>query len=59
MSAQFSADVRALFADMGIELEKTANDLVIDRFEQFGDGPVAEVRSIRASVCRFDALEAA
>jgi hypothetical protein len=58
MSAQISADVRTLFADLGIEVEKTVTDLAIDRFGQWSD-KVADVRPIRASVCRFDVLEAA
>ncbi|MEU0532501.1 hypothetical protein [Amycolatopsis tolypomycina] len=39
MSAQFSADVRALFTDLGIEVEKVGavkSDLVIDRFDRHG-----------------------
>jgi len=58
MSAQFSAEVRTLFADMGIEFEKAATDLAIDRFEQWGNGD-ADLRPVRGSVCRVDLLEAA
>ncbi|MGW3959619.1 hypothetical protein ACWED2_07335 [Amycolatopsis sp. NPDC005003] len=59
MSARVSVDVRALFADMGIECESAATDLVIDRFGQWADDVSADVSPIRASVCRFDVLEAA
>ncbi|MEV4058301.1 MULTISPECIES: hypothetical protein [unclassified Amycolatopsis] len=58
MSAQVSANVRALFADLGIEVEKTVTDLSIDRFEQWSDG-TADVRPILGSICRLDVLEAA
>ncbi|MEV6647264.1 hypothetical protein [Amycolatopsis sp. NPDC051371] len=37
MPTQFSVDVRALFADLGIETEKVVaikSDLVIDRFDR-------------------------
>ena len=59
MSAQVSVDVRALFADMGIECGSATTGLVIDRFEQWGESVSADVRPIRASVCRFDVLEVA
>jgi hypothetical protein len=46
MSAQFSADVRALFADLGIEAEKVVaikSGLVIDRFDRpAGSAPVRD-----------------
>ncbi|WP_166639637.1 hypothetical protein [Amycolatopsis sp. SID8362] len=58
MSAQFSAEVRTLFADMGIEFEKAATDLAIDRFEQWGNGGT-DVRPVLNSICRVDLLEAA
>jgi hypothetical protein len=60
MSAHFSADVRTLFADLGIEVENAdrATGLVIDRFEQWGDGAPA-AGAIRATICRVDVLEAA
>ncbi|HET6707386.1 hypothetical protein [Amycolatopsis sp.] len=58
MAAQVSADVRTLFADLGIEVEKTVTDLAIDRFEQWSDG-VADIRPILGSICRLDVLEAA
>lgn len=58
MSAHISADVRALFADLGIEVENTdaaETGLVIDCFEQWGGhaGP-----AVRASTCvtNIDAL---
>ncbi|WP_191984425.1 hypothetical protein [Amycolatopsis eburnea] len=57
MSAQFSAEVRSLFADMGIEFEKATTELSIDRFEQWGNG--TDVHPVRGSVCRVDLLEAA
>jgi len=58
MSAQVSANVRTLFADLGIEVEKTVTDLAIDRFEQWSDG-VTDIRPILGSICRLDVLEAA
>ncbi|HEY3467304.1 MAG TPA: hypothetical protein VGL47_19390 [Amycolatopsis sp.] len=39
MSAQFSADVRVLFADLGVDVEKVGSvksELVIDRFDRHG-----------------------
>ncbi|MFJ9785540.1 hypothetical protein ACIRSS_38620 [Amycolatopsis sp. NPDC101161] len=61
MSAQVSADVRALFTDLGIEFEKTGSDLVIDRFEQFSiEAGVGTVRGCGTTCyCRADVLEAA
>ncbi|MEU4253943.1 hypothetical protein AB0F15_41770 [Amycolatopsis sp. NPDC026612] len=57
MNAHVSADVRALFSDMGIEFDKTATDLVIEQFGQWREassgGPA------RACYCRADVLEAA
>lgn len=58
MTAQVSADVRALFADLGIEVGKTGAELAIDRFGQWSDGG-ADVRPIVGSICRLDHLEAA
>lgn len=61
MSAQITVSVRALFADMGIELEKTvATGLVIDRFEQWNDTGTAAVRGCTGStICNIEVLEAA
>jgi hypothetical protein len=59
MSAQDSVNVRALFAEMGIELEKSATSLVIDRFEQWRDDATVLVRSTGTCICRVDVLEAA
>jgi hypothetical protein len=59
MSAQISADVRALFADMGIEFEKTATGLVIDRFEQWTDAASRAVTSCGPTICNVELLEAA
>jgi hypothetical protein len=62
MSAHFSADVRALFDDLGIEFGNSANaetGLVIDRFELWGDTTARGAAPIRASICRMDVLEAA
>ncbi|WP_410623557.1 hypothetical protein [Amycolatopsis sp. cmx-8-4] len=57
MTAHVSADVRALFSDMGIEFDKTATDLVIEQFGQWQEatsgGPA------RTCFCRADVLEAA
>ncbi|MEU7787810.1 MULTISPECIES: hypothetical protein [unclassified Amycolatopsis] len=58
MSAQVSADVRALFADMGIEFEKAATDLAIDRFEQWSNRG-ADLRPVMGTICNMDLLEAA
>jgi hypothetical protein len=61
MSAQISADVRALFADFEIEFEKAGTDLVIDRFEHWSiDASVGTVQPRRGTCfCQVDALEAA
>lgn len=48
MSAQFLADVRVLFVELGVEVENVRafeSDLVIDRFDQRSGGAV-----VRASV---------
>lgn len=60
MSAPFSADVRTLFADLGIEAENAerATGLVIDRFELWSDAAPAP-GAVRATICRVDVLEAA
>ena len=57
MNAHVSADVCALFSDMGIEFEKTATDLVIERFGQWQEA--ASGGPARACWCRADVLEAA
>ncbi|WIY02284.1 hypothetical protein QRX60_51325 [Amycolatopsis mongoliensis] len=61
MSAQFSADVRALFTDLEIEFEKAGTDLVIDRFEHFSiEASTGAVPGRRGTCfCRADVLEAA
>ncbi|KDN18852.1 hypothetical protein [Amycolatopsis rifamycinica] len=62
MSATFSANVRTLFGDLGIEVENTSaveTGLVIDRFEMWGDSSSNQVAPVRASFCRMDVLEAA
>ncbi|WP_284748732.1 hypothetical protein [Amycolatopsis sp. RTGN1] len=61
MSAQISADVRALFADFEIEFEKTGTDLVIDRFEHWSiDASVGAGQPRRGTCfCQVDVLEAA
>jgi hypothetical protein len=61
MSAHVSADVRALFADLGIEVENAecGTGLVIDRFEQWSDASMIATGSVRATICRVDVLDAA
>ena len=61
MSAQVSANVRALFADLEIEFEKAGSDLVIDRFEHWSiDAPAGTEQTRRGTCyCRADLLEAA
>ncbi|SEF33368.1 hypothetical protein SAMN05421837_106751 [Amycolatopsis pretoriensis] len=61
MSALGSVNVRALFVDLGIELENVGSDLVIDRFEHFSiDGSRGAVRGCGgACICRADMLDAA
>ncbi|GAB3159653.1 hypothetical protein [Amycolatopsis sp. NPDC004378] len=49
MSVQFSADVHALFEDLGIEVEKVRSiksGLVIDRFDRPSGGG-----AVRATAC--------
>lgn len=58
MSARISADVRALFADLGVEVENADSietGLVIDCFEQWG---ARAGSGLRASTCgtNIDAL---
>ena len=58
MSAHISADVRALFADLGVEVENADSietGLVIDCFEQWGGVAGA---GVRATTCptNIDAL---
>jgi hypothetical protein len=57
MTAHVSADVRALFSDMGIEFDKTATDLVIEEFGQWQEA--APGGPARTCWCRADVLEAA
>ena len=59
MSAQISADVRALFDDLGIEFENVEAGLVIDRFELWGGDHAATTAPMRGTICRVDVLEAA
>ncbi|VVJ20366.1 Uncharacterised protein [Amycolatopsis camponoti] len=60
MSAQVSADVRALFTDLGIEFEKAGTDLVIDRFEHWSIEAGAGTAQGRGTCfCQVDLLEAA
>jgi hypothetical protein len=55
MSAQLSADVRALFVDLGIEFGNVESELVIDRFSQWVNQAPG---TVRASTCvtRIDDL---
>lgn len=57
MTAHVSADVRALFSDMGIEFDKTATDLVIEQFGQWQEAD--QSGPARTCFCRADVLEAA
>ncbi|MET9002778.1 hypothetical protein [Amycolatopsis sp. Hca4] len=55
MSVRFSADVDAIFADLGIEVEKVRainSGLVIDRF----DRPPGDV-VVRATICTTMAVQ--
>ncbi|MEV5721019.1 hypothetical protein AB0L41_44755 [Amycolatopsis mediterranei] len=58
MAAQVSADVRVLFAELGVEFDQSAADLVIERFGQWG-AEAAAAGPVRACYCRADVLEAA
>ncbi|MGW4065373.1 hypothetical protein ACWEGE_44290 [Amycolatopsis sp. NPDC004747] len=58
MSEQVSVNVRALFSEMGIDFGKTADELVIERFELWDNG-AGLGRPVRPTVCRFEELEAA
>ncbi|WP_372666447.1 hypothetical protein [Amycolatopsis kentuckyensis] len=61
MSAQVSANVRALFADSEIEFENAGTDLVIDRFEHWSIEAAAGAEQTRRGTCfcRAEVLEAA
>lgn len=61
MSAQISADVRALFTDLAVEFEKAGTDLVIDRFEHWSiEASSGSVQPRRGTCfCQVDVLEAA
>jgi hypothetical protein len=58
MSAQLSADVRALFAEFGIETEKVVaikSGLVIDRFDQpAGSVPIRDTIGFTGSDAPFE-----
>ncbi|AEK45537.1 hypothetical protein RAM_35320 [Amycolatopsis mediterranei S699] len=47
-----------LFAELGVEFDQSAADLVIERFGQWGDSLTA-AGPVRATICRADVLEAA
>lgn len=61
MSAQVSADVRALFVDFGIEVDETGTPatggLVIERFGQWDNR--SSDTPVRGCICRMEVLEAA
>jgi hypothetical protein len=61
MSAQVSADVRALFDDLGVAFADSpeSTGLVIDRFELWEGGAGNGGGPVRVCFCRVDELEAA
>jgi len=58
MSSQIAADVRALFAGLGVELENADAGVVIDRFELWGRESAASRVPMRGTICRMDVGEA-
>ncbi|OXM59390.1 hypothetical protein [Amycolatopsis vastitatis] len=59
MSSQITAEVRALFDGLGIDIRNVDSGLVIDRFELWGRESAAGKTPMRGTICRMDGLEAA